>query len=282
LHYSNRLWYSLRTPGPYNSRGVDVFEEDWDNLLILDACRYDYFEKCADLPGTLESRTSKASSTREWVWANFTDKQRHDVVYVSANPNFRKVAEDIAAEVHAYIDVWEDKTTTDSGANIVPPETVTKYAQEAAAEYPQKRLLVHYVQPHYPFLGPTGRERFDPSMTLREISRHAGENAPLLRTAYQENLHLVLSDVSNLLPELQGKTVVSADHGELLGERLSQIPFRAYGHPIGIYVDELVRVPWHVSTNGDRKKIVSEPPVDRDRSDTERVKEQLRSLGYVT
>jgi len=282
LHHSNRLWYSLRTPGPYNDRGIDVFEEDWDNLLILDACRYDYFEKRADLPGTLESRTSKASSTREWVWANFTDKQLHDVVYVSANPNFRKVAADIDAEVHAYVDVWEDETTTDSGANIVPPKTVTRYAREAAVKYPQKRLLVHYVQPHYPFLGSTGREQFDPSMTLREVSRHVGDNAPVLRTAYEENLDLVLADVAELILELQGKTVVSADHGELLGERLSPIPFRAYGHPIGIYVDELTNVPWHVYTNGDRKKIVVEPPIDRERPDPERVEEQLRNLGYVT
>jgi hypothetical protein len=261
---------------------VDVFDEDWDNLLILDACRYDYFEQRADLPGTLESRISKASSTREWVWANFTDRRLHDVVYVSANPNFRKVAEDIDAEVHAYIDVWSDETTADGEANVVPPETVTKRAREAASEYPNKRLLVHYVQPHYPFLGPTGRDRFDPSMTLRELSRNVGENAPALRRAYEENLDLVLADVSELLPELQGKTVVSADHGELLGERLFPVPLRAYGHPIGVYVDELVRVPWHVYTNGDRKELVAEPPVTRERPDPERVEAQLRDLGYRT
>jgi len=282
LHHSNRLWYSVSTPGPYNDRGVDVFAEDWDNLLILDACRFDYFEKRADLPGTSESRVSKASSTREWVRANFTDRQLRDVVYVSANPNLRKVAEDINAEVHAYVDVWGDETTADGEANIVPPEKVNKCAREAAAEYPRKRLLVHYVQPHYPFLGPTGREQFDPSLTLREVSRRVSENASVLRKAYEENLDLVLTEVSELLPELRGKTVVSADHGELLGERLSPIPFRAYGHPIGVYVDELVRVPWHVYTNGDRKELVAEPPLDRERPNPERVEKQLRNLGYVT
>ena len=271
----------LSTPGKYNAQGIDVFSEDWDNLLILDACRYDYFDACSDLSGRLESRISKASSTREWVWANFTDKQLHDVVYVSANPNFRKVADDIEAEVHAYIDVW-DEVAGDGGANIVPPETVTEVTLEVAAEYPRKRLLVHYVQPHYPFLGPTGRKMFDPSTTLRDTSRHVSENAPELRSAYKENVDIVLAEVSDLLPKLQGKTVVSADHGELLGERLSPIPFRAYGHPLGVYVDELVTVPWHVYINGARKDIVAEPPIDADSIDPERIERQLRDLGYVT
>ncbi|WP_380677659.1 hypothetical protein [Salinigranum sp. GCM10025319] len=281
-HHLNRLYYSLRNPDGYNANGIDVFAEDWDNLLILDACRYDYFAEQSTLDGTLESRISRASATREWVHANFTDRQLHDVVYVSANPNYRKVADDIGAEVHAYVDVWRDDTLVGEGNTVVPPETVTKHAFDAAEEYPNKRLLVHYVQPHYPFIGPTGREYFDPTATLNEVSLKYDLTDGRLDRAYRENLDLVLDEAERLLATLDGKTVVSADHGELLGERVRPLPLRAYGHPNGVYVDELVKVPWLVHTRGERKKIVAEEPTDRDEVDDQALEEQLRNLGYVT
>jgi len=280
-HHLNRLYYTIRNRDGYNTDGIDVFEADWDNLLILDACRYDYFAALSTLDGTLESRISRASATREWVHANFTGRNLHDVVYVSANPNFRKVADEIDAEVHAYVDVWQDDYLEGEENTVVPPETVTEHALEAAEAYPNKRLLVHYVQPHYPFLGPTGEEHFDPTATLEEISREYDVADGRLERAYRENVEIVLDEAERLLAALPGKTVVSSDHGELLGERLFPLPFHAYGHPMGIYMDELVEVPWHVHVNGDRKRIVPEAPIEEGEIDESAVDEQLRNLGYV-
>jgi len=281
-HHLNRLYYAARNPDGYNADGIDVFAEDWDNLLILDACRYDYFADESSLDGTLESRISRASATREWVHANFTDRRLHDVVYVSANPNYRKVADDIGAEVHAYVDVWQDDTLVGEENTIVPPETVTEHALDAAERYPNKRLLVHYVQPHYPFIGPTGEEHFDPAATLKQISREYDVTSELLERAYRENVEIALEEADRLVQSLSGKTVVSSDHGELLGERLFPIPLRAYGHPVGVYMDELVRVPWHVHEDGDRRRIVAEAPSERDDVDERELESQLRNLGYVT
>lgn len=281
-HHLNRAYYAARNRTDYHDDGIDVFAEDWDNLLILDACRYDSFAEQSTLDGTLESRTSRASATREWVRANFGGRDLHDVVYVSANPNYRKVASDIDAEVHAYVDVWQDDYLVGKENTVVPPETVTEHALDAADRYPNKRLLVHYVQPHYPFVGPTGREHFDPTATLKEVSREHDVTGDLLDRAYRENVDLVLEEAERLLDHLQGKTVVTSDHGELLGERLAPIPLRAYGHPMGVYVDELVKVPWHVHVNGERKRIVAEAPVTEDDVDEHAVEEQLRNLGYVT
>jgi hypothetical protein len=281
-HHLNRLYYSLRNPGGYNTSGTGVFAEDWDTLVILDACRYDYFVEQSTLDGTLESRISRASATREWVHANFTDRQLHDVVYVSANPNYRKVADDIGAEVHAYIDVWQDDNLVGEQNTIVPPETVTEHALDAAEQYPNKRLLVHYVQPHYPFIGPTGEEHFDPAATLKEVSQEYDLTGGLLDRAYRENLDVVLDEAERLLDALDGKAVVSADHGELLGERLSPLPLRAYGHPNGVYVEELVKIPWLVQLNGERKETISEAPTEHSEVDENALEEQLRNLGYVT
>jgi len=60
--------------------------EDWDNLFILDACRYDMFADRIDLAGSLESRISLGSSSEEFMERNFVGEQFHDTVYINANP----------------------------------------------------------------------------------------------------------------------------------------------------------------------------------------------------
>jgi hypothetical protein len=39
-------------------------------------------------------------------------------------------------------------------------EVVTEAALEAAEWYPNERLIVHYLQPHAPYIGPTGVNEF--------------------------------------------------------------------------------------------------------------------------
>ncbi|WP_199174850.1 alkaline phosphatase family protein [Halegenticoccus soli] len=274
-----RAYY--RGDRPYNTDGTNVFDEDWDNLLILDACRYDAFAEEADLPGTLESRTSRGSMTREWVRGNFSDRKLYDTVYVTGNGNFDYVRDKIGADIHAEVPLWRDEHRTGAGKSITPPETVAEATLRCAEEYPTKRIVGHFVQPHTPYLGPTG-ERFDPRVPLKDIPRRYDVSVGEIARAYRENLSLVLEEVETLVAELPGKTVVTADHGELLGDRLRPVPVRDYGHPDGIYMDELVTVPWHVSINGDRKDIVSERPETATEVDVDEVKAHLRDLGYAT
>lgn len=46
-----------------------INERDWDCLVILDACRYDYFEKVYEdyLSGDLRKVLSSGSCTEEWL-----------------------------------------------------------------------------------------------------------------------------------------------------------------------------------------------------------------------
>ena len=56
---------------------------------------------------------------------------------------------------------------------------------------------------------------------------------------------IVLSHIKELISIFSGSTIVTSDHGNLFGERPHILyPFREYGHPRGLYVDELVLVPW--------------------------------------
>ncbi|KXB07802.1 hypothetical protein AKJ55_01930 [candidate division MSBL1 archaeon SCGC-AAA382M17] len=51
----------------------DLIEKrDWDCLILLDACRYDYFEDIHDnyFEGQLQKADSGASATGTWLYSN--------------------------------------------------------------------------------------------------------------------------------------------------------------------------------------------------------------------
>lgn len=285
LRELNQLIYSSFGRYDSNPDGQSVFERDWDNLLILDACRHDFFEQQSDLPGELQSRTTLGSCTPEFVEYNFRNRQLHDTVYVTANSWFLKLREEINAEVYDLIDLLSspERKYSDPEHNIVLADTITNVAKQANEKYPNKRLIVHYIQPHHPFVGPTGQKYFQTeSSSLQEVIRNEpAATQELVVQAYSENVDHVLTAVKNLLPDLQGKTVVTADHGEMLGERHEYIPIREYGHPAGIWSDILTTVPWQVHTKGPRKEVVAERPHRGDDPITAyEVDERLKTLGY--
>ena len=73
-------------------------------------------------------------------------------------------------------------------------------------------------------------------------------NQRLLKEAYRDNLRLVLKHAADLVPMLEGKVVITSDHGEALGEHgLFLHPlFRPYfpHRSWGLAVAELRIVPW--------------------------------------
>lgn len=278
--HASREYYNRRNHTGFNDAGVDIFTEDWDNLIILDACRYDVFSDVSNLPGTLESRVSRGSMTREWVKANFAGQQLDDVVYVTSNGNFAKVRDTINSRVHAEVPLWQDEYRDRLGNSVTPPDIVVESAREAAETYPNKRLLIHFVQPHAPYLGPTG-ERYDPRLKISQIKTKYDVSDAELQQAYRENLELVLEETHDLLDSLSGRTVVTADHGELLGERLFPIPIKGYGHPDGVYQKELVTVPWLIHDSGPRREIIPEEPEEITDYDDEAVARNLKDLGYL-
>lgn len=293
----NRLYHTRLNRRRYNPEGMDVVAADWDNLLILDACRYDAFAARSELPGRLERRRSRGSMTAEFLRGNFDGRDCTDTVYVTATPMFHWNRNRGAVETtfHHEVNVWRE-TGWDEEFHTVLPETMVEHAKQAAARFPNKRLVVHFVQPHFPAIGPTGREH--PELNSMRVwdAIDSGDLDPsrdVLRRAFVENLDAVLPHAAALMDELGGKTVVTADHGQMFGERSFPIPYREYGHPVGTYTDELVDVPWLVHTNGSRRKIVAEEPETDPEgddelgpagmadADEETVAERLEDLGYV-
>jgi hypothetical protein len=272
----NRLYHRRLNSIDHNPRGTNVLEEEWDNLIILDACRFDAFERYApDLPGETEARTSLGSTTREFIRANFRGKKLYDTVYVSANGWYQILREDLESDIFRFL--YCDRDALDGLTST--PKTVTDTAVSTLEEHPNKRFIVHYMQPHQPYIGQSAKRishegALLPTVKKNNISR--GE----LRTLYDENLRLVLEEVEHLLETLEGKTVITADHGEYLGERQRPIPVREYGHPLGIYTDELVTVPWHTFTNGSREIMSAGESYDESKDEDSSVESHLKALGY--
>ena len=132
---------------------VNVTNEQWDYLIVLDACRYDYFQANHKdfIDGELQKRISTGSCTNDWRDVNFPDKY-DDIVYISGNPHFSdktSVYDYKAGEhFHKVEDVWRYSWSR----GTVLPEDMNKAAIQALIKYPGKRVIIHYMQPHAPYL----------------------------------------------------------------------------------------------------------------------------------
>lgn len=263
--------------------GTRVMDEDWDTLVILDACRYDMFKRRVPFEGEIDDLVSLGSTSEEFLERNFSDGTYHDTVYVNANVYFPKLGLGQDETFHAVIDLLDE---WDPELEIAHPETVTETALRAHADYPNKRVIVHYMQPHIPFIGEYGR-------TVQEQIDYRSVWKPLRKgtcpvtvdevwEAYDENLDLVFDYVEELLANLSGKVVITADHGNMVGERHGPFPTRKlYGHPWGVYAPELVRVPWFKIESGPRRTVRADPPETAREQPEKLVADRLRSLGYT-
>lgn len=292
---ANRLWeqgLDLRSSPAHNENGVDILAADWDNLIILDACRYDTFERLgADLPGELSKVESKASATHPFLRANFANEELYDTVYVTANPQLYRIENGITdvnpinVSFHDTVEVWQDGWHEEH--RTVMPKVVTEAAIRAREQYPNKRLLIHYLQPHAPYVGETGVKMLPTDYLNFWGSFRSGKfdvSLETARRAYFENVEIVLPHVSELLARFDGRTVVTADHGELLGERDFPIPIRRFGHPAHTNLPVLLEVPWLVHERTPRPEIVLDSPVQEAGEgvpDSEAVRQRLRDLGYT-
>lgn len=294
----NRKYYEVvGRPG-----GVEVIKQDWDNLLILDGCRHDLFQvvwEDYELDATLEPRYSRASHSRGFILENFIDRELYDTVYISANPFTQTIPENTFHYVRSLLsEEWDEELRT------VPPWSVASAGVDAFHQFPNKRLIIHFMQPHYPFISERGQEidesAVDPvaldldSNSPVDNKQEGDSEMPIWRRlqfglgitydevweAYRENLELVLEEVIYLLQHLDGKTVITSDHGNLVGDRQRPLPVRGYGHPSKLFVDDLLEVPWVTLDDKTRRQISSEPPIMGEKTSEGNIDQQLEALGY--
>lgn len=266
-----------------------VLAADWDLLVVLDACRADLFaEVTAERPSERlhpgGTRTSPASSSIGWLRAVFGGADRGalaDLAYVSGNPYTDRVLE--AERFGAIAEVWREGWDDDLGT--VPPEPITDRAIKLGRSGAFDRLVVHYMQPHFPAIAPglsggddegVSLESFgDEPMSIWEALRFGRVSERAVRKRYRANLAYVLGEVEDLLSNVDSeRAVVTADHGNAIGE------YGIYGHPGGVSLPCLREVPWCVTTATDRGTRELDVPADTRSGPT--VDERLERLGYRT
>lgn len=283
-----RIWNGYYTLG--HGRGTPVVDLDWDVLLILDACRFDSFKAVNELPGELSQRQSCASNTSEFVKYNFAGRELHDTIYVNANPTGVHLKEGPVFHNHfSLLDEFMEHPPT------VPPETATDIAIEQKNKHPHKRLMVHYLQPHAPFIGEKAEKIYEEidgylypePLDYKDFDNYGyaiGKDDKFdvetedIREAYLESLKLVLSSCQRLIDNVTGKIAVTADHGELFNEEVAGRVIN--GHPSGVKCHNLRTVPWHVMKKEERPTIRADPPRENTHESEEVVEQRLRELGY--
>lgn len=169
-----------------------ILDGEWDCLIVLDACRYDYFRETYQdyLNGELKRAKSPGSMTSEWLIKTFSFTD-NDIIYISGNPraNSKKAIEGFKTSEHFYrtINVWEYKW--DNELKTVHPKDMGKATRWAKAKYPEKKIISHFLQPHYPFLSlkieskAMDRERKKAKQTLNDRKSENGIKDLLWRLA---------------------------------------------------------------------------------------------------
>jgi len=96
-----------------------------------------------------------------------------------------------------------------------------------------------------------------------------------------ENLEYVMDYAWPLAQDLDGRTVFTADHGEMFGEWRLASPIRVYSHPNELRYAELVTVPWAVHDD-ERLTVRDDGTSSRADLSDEEIDQRLRDLGYRT
>jgi hypothetical protein len=220
--------------------------KDWDNLLLLDACRYDMLQRVGGFDGEIGYKILRSSTSPEFCDEYIAGNEFHDTIYVTANSFGAQVDDSVFYK--KIVTLGDDRELK---VNLAP-EMVYQRALDAHRDHPDKRLMVHFMQPHSPYFGEKAaelRERltdrgynfwvWDDELSeadgdrdgvythLLDAAKDRNITTDELTEIYLENLDIVLEYVKKLATEMGGKTIVTSDHGEVLRWKL--------GHGYGIY-----------------------------------------------
>jgi len=291
------FWYTITSRWPF---GQNVFESDWDLLVVLDACRVDTLQEVSseyDFIKEVDSTWSTGSQSAEWMANTFTESFSdviEDTTYISGNGfsgavlkrgkrppvnnttplDFGSWSTVTEETLNSHIEVWE--TNHDERYGSVLPRPMTDYTIEEGRNGDADRIITHYTQPHLPYIGTAhledreATELEDRGYELLEEGRASRDD---VYEAYKETLRWVLDDVEDLLENIDAeKVVITSDHGEAFGE------WKAYGHPEGFPHPVVRKVPWVETTATD--KHTRGPDLDVESSAETDIEQHLEDLGY--
>lgn len=273
--------------------GTNVYDREWDLLIILDACRVDAIEEVSDeyeFIESVDSIRSVGSTSFEWMPLTFTSDYAEEIAkttYITGNPYTDAVFEQkdhppvrdaipfgptdydaVNADDFARLEeLW--KYEQDADFNRKSPRFTTDRAISSVRTQETEKMIVHYMYPHNPFpLAEEGLQKPFDKLKSGAVSRET------VWDLYLENLRYVLDDVELLLENVdKDRVVITADHGEAFGE------YGFYKHIIGCPLPCVRRVPWIRTSATDTESY--QPEQEALPSQTVSVEDRLEGLGYL-
>jgi|AntDeeMetagen285_2_1112576.scaffolds.fasta_scaffold04106_2 hypothetical protein len=309
------LYFLIRSPLTFINAirpfGTNIFDREWDVVIILDTCRVDALKQLQDeydFIKIVDSVWSVGGNSPEWIARTF-DSRHTDVLkntaYLSANPHAQRILEDkIQYENDNHFNfrllrnfpsvdkedlgkleyIFKYEPMGESGqyghrSGGTPPRYVTDRAIDVGRNEEYERLVLHYFQPHSPWVANANADN-------SELRPHEEGFGYITETgdsdsaweAYLDDLRWVLDDIEILINNIDAdKIVITADHGDAFGE------YNVLSHKIGAIHPKIRKVPWMVTSGKDTNThttSIEEP--DDTAVNKEQIDNQLSALGYKT
>lgn len=306
--------YMIRSPAvvvnSFRTIGTNVFDQDWDMLIVLDTARVDALEKVQDeydFITNVDSIWSVGGASAEWLARTFdtahTD-QIQKTAFLSAQGHVQTILDtklqyenrrnlpfkllrlmpstDInqlgkVEYFHKFETVGEEGPFGHKEGNT-PPRYVTDRGVAIGREYDFDRLMLQYHQPHTPWFSEALKQGRDLEYHERDWWNYYYETGDIesIWEAYMSDLRYVLDEIEILLQNVDAKRVViTSDHGEAFGE------YGVLGHHVGSLHPKVRKVPWIETSATDtntHSPAIEEP--DDSRMSRKKIDEQLSALGY--
>ena len=220
----------------------DLIEaNDWSDIIIFDACRHDFFKKYYGEYFTgklLEVWNGGVGWTFEWFKRTFRIK--YDAVLFTPLAVTRTggvVNNEIIRfllDSSPFLNVVSNREIGSKPLDFAP-----QFVNEAVKTSDWKcRKIIHYFAPHPPFFdipclnGKIGGAKLKRLFETGEITIQD------IRRGYTSNLKMAFEAAIEIMPYLGKKVIITADHGECLGDCGRLLHGAGYNH------EHIVNVPW--------------------------------------
>lgn len=223
-----------------------IERNDWSDIILFDGGRYDIFAELIHLyfDGEItQVWNGDVAWTHDWFSRMFR-KKYPDVCYYS--PSIWEVIKNKPklkypksfGRVVGGLSIPFD--------NVFFEENSRRTNKKIIDDFWFNRRVIHYWQPHPPFPGMPFTQGKSKSSKCYSLMKEGKLTTVDLTEAYIENCLFALKAAKELIPHLGDKVIITADHGECLGD-CGQL-FHGQGHDKH---NHLVNVFWFEIDNND-------------------------------
>ena len=192
---------------------LDPRDEEWKCLIVLDSCRYDYFKDVNFIKGKLLKVNFRCSNTIMWYDKYWAGKDNDDTVLIHGT----YFVDRYGKFFHKAYKMWNYDNMLDIGQQIAFVENVLKNIKD-------KRVIIHFLQPHLPFCNPRGKKLMDKlgigmgkkGHDYSKITAYGEKgNWKEVIDIYKEEIKYILNKLVNSDIDFD---IITGDHGVRIGE----------------------------------------------------------------